>query len=166
MKSFKMAALPAILIFAFALSTSVNIDHHKKAKADIVELAVGSDVLSTLVQAVTAAELVEVLQSEGPFTVFAPTNEAFAKLPDGTLESLLLPENRDKLVAILTYHVVPGKVMSTDLTDGMSVASVEGSTIDIQVNDYGVRINGARVVTADVEASNGVVHIIDTVIMP
>jgi uncharacterized surface protein with fasciclin (FAS1) repeats len=166
MKSFKMAALPAILIFAFAFSTNVNVDHHKKAKADIVELAVGSDVLSTLVQAVTAAELVEVLQSEGPFTVFAPTNEAFAKLPDGTLESLLLPENRDKLVAILTYHVVPGKVMSTDLTDGMSVASVEGSTIDIQVNDYGVRINGARVVTADVEASNGVVHIIDTVIMP
>jgi uncharacterized surface protein with fasciclin (FAS1) repeats len=132
---------------------------------DIVSLAIETEALSTLVAAVKAAGLVETLQGEGPFTVFAPTNEAFAALPEGTLESLLLPENKDKLIAILTYHVVSGKVMSTDLTDGMKAATVNGAEITITTVD-GAKVNGAGVVMADVAASNGVVHVIDAVILP
>lgn len=132
---------------------------------NIVELAVGSESLSTLVAAVKAAGLVETLSGEGPFTVFAPTNEAFAALPEGTLESLLKPENKDKLVAILTYHVVGSKVMSTDLTNGMEAVTVQGEKIKVDLTS-GVKINNATVTTADVKASNGVVHIIDTVILP
>jgi uncharacterized surface protein with fasciclin (FAS1) repeats len=141
-------------------SEKVEMDDH-----DIVTIASETDQLSTLVTAVQAAGLVETLQSEGPFTVFAPTNEAFAALPDGTLESLLEEENRDQLVKILTYHVVPGKVMSTDLQDGMMAETVEGSSVTIDLSD-GVSVDNANVVTADVEASNGVVHIIDAVILP
>ena len=137
-----------------------------KSDKNIVELASETPSLSTLVQAVKAAGLVEVLQGDGPFTVFAPTNEAFSALPDGTLENLLKPENKDQLVQILTYHVVAGKVMSTDLSDGMSAETVEGSEIDISVGDNGVEINNASVAIADIEASNGVVHVIDTVILP
>ncbi|MFT6971438.1 MAG: putative surface protein with fasciclin (FAS1) repeats [Roseivirga sp.] len=132
---------------------------------DIVGLAIDTEALSTLVAAVKAAGLVETLQGEGPFTVFAPTNEAFAALPAGTLESLLLPENKDQLIAILTYHVVSGKVMSTDLSDGMKAATVNGAEITITTAD-GAKVNGASVVIADVEASNGVVHVINTVILP
>jgi uncharacterized surface protein with fasciclin (FAS1) repeats len=137
----------------------------EEAPNDIVSLAVGTDALSTLVAAVKAADLVSTLQGDGPFTVFAPTNEAFAALPEGTLESLLKPENKDQLVAILTYHVVAGKVMSTDLSDGMKAATVNGAEITITTAD-GAKVNGANVVTADVEASNGVVHVIDAVILP
>lgn len=132
---------------------------------DIVALAMGTESLSTLVSAVKAAGLVETLQGEGPFTVFAPTNEAFAALPEGTLDDLLKPENVEKLKSILTYHVVSGKVMSTDLSDGMEAATVNGKKITIGTTD-GVKINDANVVSADVEASNGVVHIIDAVILP
>ena len=153
------AALLAFAPFTTEKETKINAD------TDIVSLAVQTDILSTLVAAVQAADLVEVLQSEGPFTVFAPTNEAFAALPEGTVESLLLEENRDMLIAILTYHVVPGKVMSTDLSDGMSAETVQGGNVTIGVGD-GVTVNGANVVMADVEASNGVVHIIDAVILP
>lgn len=135
------------------------------AAKDIVDLAVGTDALSTLVAAVKAAGLVETLQGDGPFTVFAPTNEAFAALPAGTVEMLLKPENKDKLIAILTYHVVSGKVMSTDLSDGMKAATVNGAEITITTAG-GAKVNGANVVTADVEASNGVVHVIDAVILP
>lgn len=135
------------------------------ATPNIVELAVGTDALSTLVAAVKAAGLVETLQGEGPFTVFAPTNEAFAALPAGTLESLLLPENKDQLIAILTYHVVAGKVMSTDLSDGMKAATVNGAEVTITTAD-GAKVNGASVVSADIEASNGVVHVINQVILP
>jgi len=120
---------------------------------------------TTLVAAVQAAGLVDTLTGEGPFTVFAPTDDAFAALPEGTVESLLLPENKDQLVAILTYHVVPGKVMSTDLSDGMMAATVEGSDVTIDLSD-GVMVNGANVVTADIETSNGVIHVIDSVILP
>ena len=137
----------------------------EEAPNDIVSLAVGTDALSTLVAAVKAADLVSTLQGDGPFTVFAPTNEAFAALPEGTLESLLKPENKDQLVAILTYHVVAGKVMSTDLSDGMKAATVNGAEVTITTAD-GAKVNGANVVTADVEASNGVVHVIDAVILP
>ena len=132
---------------------------------DIVDTAVEAGSFTTLVAAVQAAGLVETLKGEGPFTVFAPTDDAFAVLPDGTVESLLLPENKDQLVAILTYHVVPGKVMSTDLSNGMEAATVQGGTVMIMTED-GVKVNDATVVTADIEASNGVIHVIDAVILP
>jgi uncharacterized surface protein with fasciclin (FAS1) repeats len=133
---------------------------------DIVSLAVGNENLSTLVAAVKAAGLVETLQSDGPFTVFAPTNEAFAALPAGTLESLLKPENKAKLTSILTYHVVPAKVMSGDLSNGQKAKTVEGDEVKVTMNNQGVMINDAKVVAADVSASNGVVHVIDKVILP
>lgn len=132
---------------------------------DIVDTAVSAGQFETLVAAVTAADLAETLKSEGPFTVFAPTDEAFAALPEGTVESLLLPENKDQLVAVLTYHVVPGKVMSTDLSDDMTATTVEGSDITIDL-DNGVAVNEATVVAADIETSNGVIHVIDAVILP
>jgi uncharacterized surface protein with fasciclin (FAS1) repeats len=130
----------------------------------IVEVAAGNEDFSTLVAAIEAADLVETLNGEGPFTVFAPTNEAFDALPEGVLDALLLEENQDTLVSILTYHVVPGEVFSTDITDG-DVATVEGQTITLSTAD-GVTVNGANVVTADVEASNGVIHVIDAVLLP
>ncbi len=131
----------------------------------IVELAVETESLSTLVTAVKAAGLVETLSSEGPFTVFAPTNDAFAALPEGTLETLLKPENKQQLIDVLTYHVVAAKVMSTDLEDGQEAASVQGEKITVDLED-GVMINDASVKMADVKASNGVVHVIDKVILP
>ena len=130
----------------------------------IVEVAAGNEDFSTLVAAIEAADLVETLNGEGPFTVFAPTNEAFDALPEGVLDALLLEENQDTLVSILTYHVVPGEVFSTDITDG-DVATVEGQTVTLSTAD-GVTVNGANVVTADVEASNGVIHVIDAVLLP
>ena len=157
----------ALVAAAFlAMAPIANQNDKDQSQNNIVELASGNDDLSTLVAAVQAAGLVETLSGEGPFTVFAPTNAAFDALPEGTLESLLQPENRDTLVEILTYHVVAGEVMSTDLSDGMMAETVEGSQITISINDGGVSINDANVVAADVEASNGVVHVIDSVIMP
>jgi uncharacterized surface protein with fasciclin (FAS1) repeats len=153
----------AVVFMAFApysISTQDN-DHH-----DIVSIAQDTENLSTLVAAIQAAELVDVLKGDGPFTVFAPTNAAFEALPDGTLESLLMPENRDQLVEILTYHVVPGEVMSGDLSDGMMAETVEGSEVTISLSDYGAKVNGANIEAADIEASNGVVHVIDAVILP
>jgi uncharacterized surface protein with fasciclin (FAS1) repeats len=137
----------------------------KAQDKNIVEQAVGTDALSTLVTAVKAAGLVETLSGDGPFTVFAPTNEAFAALPEGTLATLLMPENKDQLVAVLTYHVVAGAVKSTDLKDGMKPATVQGETVTVDLS-YGVKINGAKVTSADIMASNGVVHVIDKVILP
>jgi len=134
-------------------------------KKNIVELASATEALSTLVAAVTAAGLVETLSGEGPFTVFAPTNEAFAALPAGTVENLLKPENKDQLISILTYHVVAGKIMSSDLQNGQKVATVQGGEITVDLS-AGAKINDATVVTADVDASNGVVHVIDKVILP
>ena len=134
--------------------------------ADIVDTAVSAGSFKTLVAAVQAAGLVDTLKGDGPFTVFAPTDDAFAKLPAGTVEDLLMPENKDKLVAILTYHVVPGKVMSGDIAGKeMAVASVQGDTIDVNATS-GVMVDDASVVTADIEADNGVIHVIDSVIMP
>ncbi|WP_071674378.1 fasciclin domain-containing protein [Nioella nitratireducens] len=132
---------------------------------DIVDTAVGAGSFNTLVAAVQAAGLEDTLRGEGPFTVFAPTDEAFAALPEGTVESLLMEENRDQLVAILTYHVVPGAVMSGDLMNGMTATTAQGSDITIGTMD-GVTVNGANVVTADIEASNGVIHVIDAVLIP
>lgn len=152
-------------------STSSEQKVEEKKQADIVGLASGSENLSTLTAAVTAADLVTTLQDEGPFTVFAPTNAAFAALPAGTLDTLLLPENKATLSGILTYHVVAGKVMSGDLSNGQVVKTVNGANLTVEITDGKVMLVDAKggkstVTTADVEASNGVVHIIDTVVMP
>jgi uncharacterized surface protein with fasciclin (FAS1) repeats len=132
---------------------------------DIVDTAVGAGSFTTLVAAVEAAGLVETLKGEGPFTVFAPTDAAFAALPAGTVEDLLKPENKDKLVAVLTYHVVAGKVMSGDLTEGMTAATVNGAEVTITL-EGGAKVNGAPISAADIAASNGVIHVIDQVILP
>ncbi len=130
---------------------------------NIVEIAAGSDDFTTLVAAVQAAGLAETLSGEGPFTVFAPTDDAFAALPEGTVEALL--EDIDALTGILTYHVVPGAVMSTDLADGMMAETVNGQSVTFTVRDT-VLVDGATVTMADIEATNGVIHVIDAVIMP
>tara|TARA_B100000674_G_scaffold317038_1_gene263807 strand:- start:1415 stop:1963 length:549 start_codon:yes stop_codon:yes gene_type:complete len=133
---------------------------------DIVDTAVEAGTFNTLAAALTAADLVEVLKGEGPFTVFAPTDEAFAKLPEGTVESLLLPENKDQLVAILTYHVVAGSVTSDQVVTLDSAATVNGASVSITASDAGVKIDDANVTAVDVLASNGVIHVIDAVILP
>ncbi len=133
---------------------------------DIVDIAASNDQFSTLVAAVTAAGLVDTLKGDGPFTVFAPTNDAFAALPAGTVEDLLKPENKDKLIAILTYHVVPGAVTSDQLAgQRLDVATVQGQTVHIDGRS-GVKVNKSRVTTADIIASNGVIHVIDRVLLP
>lgn len=152
----------AALAATTALSAPAFADGYGK---DIVDIAVEAGSFTTLVAAVQAAGLVDTLKGDGPFTVFAPTDEAFAALPEGTVESLLLPENRDTLVAVLTYHVVPGKVMSTDLSEGLTAATVQGGEVTITL-DGGPKVDGANIVSADIEASNGVIHVIDAVILP
>ncbi|MFM7037283.1 MAG: fasciclin domain-containing protein [Planctomycetaceae bacterium] len=133
--------------------------------ADIVDTAVGAGSFGTLVAAVKAAGLVETLKGEGPFTVFAPTDAAFAKLPKGTVESLLKPENKDKLVAILTYHVVPGKLKAADVVAKKELKTVNGKTASI-TTDGGAKIAGATISATDIETSNGIIHVIDSVILP
>ncbi len=132
---------------------------------DIVAVASGNGSFNTLVAAVKAAGLVETLQGPGPFTVFAPTDDAFAKLPKGTVEDLLKPENKEKLVAILTYHVVAGKVMAADVKT-MKAKTVNGKSLDVKVSDGVVTVDKAKVIKTDVPASNGVIHVIDTVVLP
>ena len=133
---------------------------------DIVDTAVSAGQFNTLVAAVEAAALVTTLKGDGPFTVFAPTDEAFAALPEGTVENLLKPENKDQLIAVLTYHVVPGKIMSSDIAGTATmVESVQGSELDVNATD-GVTVDGATVVTADIETDNGVIHVIDRVVLP
>lgn len=133
---------------------------------NIVETAVANGSFKTLVAAVTAAELAETLSGTGPFTVFAPLDDAFAALPAGTVDSLVLPENKAKLQGILTYHVVAGKVMSTDLSDGMVAKTINGAEITIHLTDGKVLVNDAEVVMADVATDNGVIHVINKVLMP
>ena len=135
-------------------------------RKDIVDTAVGAGSFKTLVAAVQAAGLVETLKGAGPFTVFAPTDEAFAKLPAGTVESLLKPENKEKLVAVLTYHVVPGKVMAADVVKLTEAPTVQGSKAKVKFADGTVMIDNAKVVKTDIETSNGVIHVIDAVILP
>jgi uncharacterized surface protein with fasciclin (FAS1) repeats len=160
-----------ILAAAFALAATTPAVFAEEAKAavdakqDIVEIASAADDFSTLVAAVKAAGLVETLKGKGPFTVFAPTNAAFAALPAGTVEELLKPENKAKLTAILTYHVVGAKVMAADVKAG-EVATVQGGKATIKVEDGTVTIDGAKVVKTDIVASNGVIHVIDKVILP
>ena len=169
MKVFKKSALLFAAMFAVALNASAQVGHpgghDEMAKANIVEVAAGNDSFTTLVAAVKAAGLVDTLKGDGPFTVFAPTDEAFAKLPEGTVETLLKPENKEKLIAILTYHVVPGNVMAADVVNLDSAKTVQGSMVKIST-DGAVMVDDASVVMTDIEASNGVIHVIDTVIMP
>lgn len=162
---FAIALSSVLLLGAIGMSTLAQAAHHGM-KQDVVDIAAGSEDFSTLVAAVKAAGLVETLKGEGPFTVFAPTNDAFAKLPAGTVESLLEPENKDKLVAILTYHVVPGKVMAKDVVTLTEAATVQGNKVSISVNDGTVKVDNANVIQTDIKASNGVIHVIDQVIIP
>ena len=136
------------------------------ADKDIIDTAAGNEAFSTLVAAVKAAGLVDTLKGEGPFTVFAPTNDAFAKLPEGTVANLLKPENKDKLVAILAYHVVPAKVMASDVVKLTDAKTVNGKSVAIKVSEGHVMIDGAKVLITDIETSNGVIHVIDSVILP
>lgn len=160
MKSFFVRLLSVALVLSGSVVASAA------DKKDIVDTAVGAGSFKTLVAAVTAAELVETLKSDGPFTVFAPTDEAFAKLPKGTVESLLKPENKKKLIAVLTYHVVPGKVMAKDVVKLTEAKTVQGSSVKIAVKDGTVSVDNAKVVKADIETSNGVIHVIDAVMLP
>ena len=168
----KSAAAGGLLIFASASWAAHCGGDHKhddmsaKAKPTIAEVASGNDDFTTLVAALQAAGLVEVLAGDGPYTVFAPTNEAFAALPPGTVENLLKPENKDRLVAVLTYHVVPGTVYAADVTKLDSATTVQGDAIEIAATMGEVKIDNATVVATDFEASNGVIHVIDRVMLP
>lgn len=161
----RIKSLFFVLVAVLAFGSVQAISDSDKNK-DIVDTAVSAGSFNTLVAAVQAAGLEETLRGEGPYTVFAPTDEAFAALPDGTVEMLLLPENKDKLVAILTYHVVPGKVTSADVLKVKEAKSVNGKGIPIAVKDGKVHVDNATVVTPDIMASNGVIHVIDAVIIP
>jgi uncharacterized surface protein with fasciclin (FAS1) repeats len=153
---FTLSALPAL----------ADMHAEEAASADIVETAAAAGQFETLAAALEAAGLTDTLKGDGPFTVFAPTGEAFAKLPEGTIESLLKSENRDQLVAILTYHVVPGKVTAAEVATLDETATVNGADLTIDASGSRVKVNDAEVITADVAASNGVIHVIDTVLLP
>ncbi len=160
MKSLRAVSLAAVMaaVFGFATATAAN--------KDIVDTAVDAGSFNTLAAALEAAGLVETLKGEGPFTVFAPTDDAFAKLPEGTVETLLKPENKEQLIAVLTYHVVAGEVTAKEVVTLEEAETVNGQTVDIMVEGGTVKVDSAQVVQADVMASNGVIHVIDTVILP
>ena len=157
---FALAAALALMV------TDVYGGSYGKKQSDIVDTAVAAGTFNTLAAALEAGDLIETLKADGPYTVFAPTDEAFAKLPAGTVEMLLLPENKDKLVAILTYHVVPGKVSAAEVITMKSAPTANGSDLAIRVIDETVFINDSRVVATDIKASNGVIHVVDSVILP
>lgn len=163
--NFKSISLSVIASAALLVSASAFAGSYSDKK-DIVDTAVAAGSFGTLATALTAAGLVDTLKSEGPFTVFAPTDEAFAKLPAGTVESLLKPENKAQLTAILTYHVVSGKVMAADVVKLTSATTVNGADVAIKVTDGTVSVNNATVTATDIAASNGVIHVIDTVLIP
>ncbi len=162
-RSFLRFCSLAALTLSLSFSAVAEPANHDK---DIVDTAVAAGSFDTLVSAVKAAGLVDALKGDGPFTVFAPTDEAFAALPAGTVESLLKPENKEKLQAILKYHVVSGKVMAADVVKLKSAATLEGSSVKINASSKGVMVDGANVVTTDIMTSNGVIHVIDAVILP
>ena len=164
----KAIVVAVVVPFAVAACAGEPMADKKMAAAekDIVDTAVSAGQFNTLVAAVKAADLVTTLKGDGPFTVFAPTDAAFAKLPAGTVENLLKPENKDQLIAVLTYHVVPGKIMAADIAGKKAnVATVQGSSLAVDATD-GVMVDNAKVVAADIGASNGVIHVIDTVVLP
>ena len=158
--------LSSVVAPAAILSYPQAVMAEETAKKDIVDTAVAAGSFKTLTAALKAAGLVDTLKGTGPFTVFAPTDDAFAKLPAGTVDDLLKPENKEKLVAILTYHVVPAKAMAKDVAGMSSAKTVNGKELKLKVEDGKVMVNGATVTKADIETSNGVIHVIDTVLMP
>ena len=153
-------------LFAAVAAMPIALGAVTAKAADIVDTAVSAGKFQTLVTAIKAAGLVDTLKGDGPYTVFAPTDAAFAKLPEGTVENLLKPENKQKLAGILTYHVVPGKIMSSDIAGKMAkVKTVQGGKLSVDATK-GVRVDQANVTSADIQASNGVIHVIDTVVIP
>lgn len=154
------------LLVASGLQAQSYEEPMKSEQPNIVETAIAAGSFETLVAAVKAADLVETLSGEGPFTVFAPTDEAFAKLPEGTIAELLKPENKDQLRAILTYHVVAGKVAAADVMKLEEAKTVQGGNVAITIGDDSVRVNDANVVKTDIKTSNGIIHVIDTVLLP
>ena len=164
---FQLLIAAQVVLFFLTANTAWAGGYSKhKAEADIVDTAVAAGQLDTLAAALGAAGLIETLKGDGPFTVFAPTDAAFAKLPKGTVESLLQPENRDKLISILTYHVVAGRVPAADVVKLTSATTVNGTDVAIRAGSDGVRINDANVLKTDISASNGIIHLIDSVILP
>jgi len=164
-RSVRVASLAAAVALVLSLFL-VTYARPKAASQDIVDTAVAAGSFKTLAAALQAAGLVDTLKGKGPFTVFAPTDEAFAKLPPGTVEDLLKPENKEKLVAILTYHVVPGKVLAAQVAKMNSAKTVNGQSVAISVNDGTVIVDNAKVVKTDILCSNGVIHVIDSVVLP
>lgn len=162
-KFFSLASAMAASLFVVSLALAGG---YGKKESDIVDTAVAAGDFATLAAALQAGDLIDTLKSEGPFTVFAPTDEAFAKLPAGTVENLLKPENKEQLVAILTYHVVPGEVTASQVVNLKTAATVNGKDLSIRVDGGNVFVNDAGVIATDVMASNGVIHVVDTVILP
>ena len=156
-------AMAAVLVLSLAIGADAG---PKAASQDIVDTAVAAGSFKTLAAALQAAGLVDTLKGKGPFTVFAPTDEAFAKLPPGTVEDLLKPENKEKLVAILTYHVIPGRNLAAQVTKMSSAKTVNGQSVAISVNGGTVMVDNAKVIKTDILCSNGVIHVIDSVILP
>jgi uncharacterized surface protein with fasciclin (FAS1) repeats len=166
MKS-KFAGIASIAaVFVTVAAVALGSTFARASNKDIVDTAVAAGQFKTLAAALQAADLVDTLKGAGPFTVFAPTDEAFAKLPAGTVENLLKPENKQKLTAILTYHVVPGAVMADQVTKLTEAKTVNGAAVKVSARDGKVMINDAGVTTPDIEASNGVIHVIDSVLLP
>lgn len=165
MKNLLKRTAAVVAVLALGVGAAQASDCQKMDK-DIVDTAVAAGSFNTLAAALKAAGLVDTLKGKGPFTVFAPTDDAFAKLPAGTLDELLKPENKSKLLSVLTYHVVPGAVMSGEVVKMASAKTVQGQSVKIASKNGGVMIDNARVMTADVKASNGVIHVIDSVILP
>ena len=163
MKRLSLSLLALALLMVPALSQA---DHHAMAKKDIVDTAVAAGSFTTLAAALNAAGLIDALKGDGPFTVFAPTDDAFAKLPAGTVENLLKPENKDQLTAILTYHVVSGSLPASSVVSSAGADTLQGGALSFSTSGDTVRINDANVVSADIGASNGVIHVIDTVLLP
>ena len=166
MKIFRIFIISILLFSLPVIVFAGSYGYKTKMSKDIVDTAISAKSFNTLVAALKAADLVDVLRGDGPFTVFAPTDDAFAKLPEGTLESLLKPENKAKLQSILTYHVLPGRYMAADVVKMNSAKTVNGQSFEIS-NSYGkVMVDNARIIKTDINASNGVIHVIDTVILP
>ena len=166
MKTIKTILVTILLLSVPVVLIAGGYGYQTKMSMDIVDTAISAKSFNTLVAALKAADLVDVLKGKGPFTVFAPTDDAFAKLPEGTLESLLKPENKAKLQSILTYHVVPGRYMAADVVKMSSAKTVNGQSFTISSSYGNVMADNARIIKTDIEASNGVIHVIDSVILP
>ncbi|MDX1300299.1 MAG: fasciclin domain-containing protein [Pseudomonas sp.] len=165
-RKLSVSSFTALLAALVLIATEVQAGNYGKKQMDIVDTAVAAGTFNTLAAALEAGDLVGTLKSDGPFTVFAPTDEAFSKLPEGTVEMLLKPENKDKLVSILTYHVVPGKVKAAKVITMDSAPTANGADLAIRIDGETVFVNDSRVVATDIGASNGVIHVVDSVILP